>query len=134
MCVVDPMHNLLLGTAKHMLSIWKSRGILSHKDFDLIQQKVDSFVTPHDVGRIPSKIASGFACFTADQWRNWILLYSQCSIKELLPPLDYYCWQLFVKACNLLCRRSITVAQLKEADMLILDFCLNFEMLYGAFA
>lgn len=132
MCVVDPMHNLLLGTAKHMLSIWKSRSILTHSNFDLIQQKVDSFVTPHDVGRIPSRIASGFAGFTADQWRNWVLLYSQCSIKDFLPPLDYYCWQLFVKACNLLCRRYITFAQLEEADTLLLDFCLNFEQLYGA--
>lgn len=128
MCVVDPMHNLLLGTAKHMLSVWKTRGILDQHHFDLIQQKVDSFVTPHDVGRIPSRIASGFAGFTADQWRNWILLYSQCSVKEFLPPLDYYCWQLFVRACNLLCQRSITL----EADTLLLDFCLNFEQLYGA--
>ena len=31
MCVVDPMHNLLLGTAKHMLELWKSLGILSSK-------------------------------------------------------------------------------------------------------
>ena len=129
MCVVDPMHNLLLGTAKHVLGIWKTKGILDQSNFDLIQLKVDSFVTPHDVGRIPSKIASGFAGFTADQWRNWILLYSQ---KEFLPPLDYYCWQLFVRACNLLCRRSITLAQLEEADTLLLDFCLNFKQLYGA--
>ena len=32
MSVVDPMHNLLLGTAKHMLNIWKKCGILSEKD------------------------------------------------------------------------------------------------------
>lgn len=132
MCVVDPMHNLLLGTAKHLLSVWKSRDILLQNHFDVIQQRVDSFVTPHDVGRIPSRIASGFAGFTADQWRNWIQLYSLCSLKDLLPPLDYHCWHLFVKACNLLCRRSITLTQLDEADTLLLDFCLNFKQLYGA--
>ena len=132
MCVVDPMHNLLLGTAKHMLSIWKSRGILVQSHFDVIQQKVNSFVTPHDVGRIPSRIASGFSGFTADQWRNWTILYSLCSLKDYLPPIDYYCWQLFVKACSLLCRRSITKKQLDEADTLLLDFCLNFEAIYGA--
>ena len=42
MCVVDPMHNLLLGTAKHMLELWKSLGILSSKQYDEIQDRVDS--------------------------------------------------------------------------------------------
>ena len=80
MSVIDPMHNLLLGTAKHMLSVWKSCGILDDKDFHSIQAVVDSFITPNDVGRIPSRIASGFSGFTAEQWRNWTLLYSLCSL------------------------------------------------------
>ena len=58
MCVVDPMHNLLLGTAQHVVSVWKEHGIL---DLEKIQAKVDSFVTPSDVGRIPMKILSGFS-------------------------------------------------------------------------
>ena len=70
MCVIDPMHNLLLGTAKHMLSVWKEKGILKSNHFEIIQERVDSFVTPSDVGRIPSKIASGFSSFTAEQWKN----------------------------------------------------------------
>jgi hypothetical protein len=55
MCVVDPMHNLLLGTAKHITEIWKATGVLSAKDFDTIQERVDSMVTPTDIGRIPFK-------------------------------------------------------------------------------
>lgn len=131
MCVVDPMHNLLLGTAKHMLKVWKSRNVLDESHFQAIQQKVDTFVVPNDVGRIPSRIASGFAGFTADQWRNWILLYSLCSLKDLLPHRDYDCWLLFVKACHLLCRRSITLRQLDEADSILMEFCQTFEQLYG---
>lgn len=131
MCVVDPMHNLLLGTAKHILNLWKSHGILDSKCFESIQKKIDSFVTPGDVGRIPSRIQSGFAGFTADQWRNWTLLYSLCCLKEFLPHRDYNCWLAFVKACTLLCRRSITIQQLDEADALLLNFCQMFEQLYG---
>lgn len=67
MFVVDPMHNLLLGTAKHMISVWRSSGILLDKS---IQHTVDSFITPSDVGYIPTRIASGFSGF------NWTLLYS----------------------------------------------------------
>ena len=61
-CVIDPMHNLLLGTGKHILSVWKALGIIDKHHFSSIQDIVD--------GRIPSKIASGFTSFTAEQWKN----------------------------------------------------------------
>ena len=83
MCVIDPMHNLLLGTAKHMLSVWKEKEILKSNHFEIIQECVGSFVTPSDVGRIPSKIASGFSSFTAEQWKNWtaiFLIFSEGSV------------------------------------------------------
>lgn len=31
MCIVDPMHNLLLGTAKRAVELWKQAGILKPK-------------------------------------------------------------------------------------------------------
>lgn len=36
MCVVDPMHNLLLGASKMMVELWKSSGIVTTKDFELM--------------------------------------------------------------------------------------------------
>lgn len=128
MCVVDPMHNLLLGTAHHVVSVWKQLGLL---DLTEIQSRVDSFVTPSDVGRIPLKIASGFSQFTADQWRNWVLLYSLRSVKGMIPLQHYDCWLLFVKATYLLCRKSLTIQQVDQADQLLMEFCLTFERLYG---
>lgn len=129
MCVIDPMHNLLLGTAKHVLSVWKDLGTLSRKHFDDIQLKVNSFLAPDDVGRIPSKIESGFASFTAEQWKNWTLIFSLYSLKGCVLHRDFNCWHLFVKACYLLCRRTITKEQLAEADIFLMDFCCSFEEL-----
>lgn len=134
MCVVDPMHNLLLGTAKHITEIWKSSGILTSKDFDIIQEKVDSMVTPTDIGRIPFKIASKFSGFTAEQWKNWVVYYSLFSLKDVLPWRHYNCWHLYVKICFLLCRRRVTEAQLREADALLDEFWESFKQLYGAAA
>ena len=131
MCIVDPMHNLLLGTAKHMLTVWKELKLFTPEQFELIQQKVDSFHTPVDVGRIPTKISSGFSGFSADQWRNWTLLYSLFSLKDILHYSHYNCWKLFVRACHLLCCRSITAGQIEEADKLLNEFCIAFENLYG---
>ena len=73
---IDPMHNLLLGTAKHVMNIWIKNGLISNNQFDEIQQCVDSFSVPSDIGRIPYKISSGFSSFKADQWRSWIVIYS----------------------------------------------------------
>ena len=33
---IDPMHNLLLGTAKHMVSLWIKVGILTQQKLQLI--------------------------------------------------------------------------------------------------
>lgn len=51
--VVDPMHNLLLGTGKHALSVWIKQGIIQPCQYDEIQQTVDHFSFPSDIGRIP---------------------------------------------------------------------------------
>lgn len=131
MCIIDPMHNLLLGTAKHMVSIWRDKDILSKAQLEEIQKRVDSFVTPADVGRLPTKIMSNFAGFTAEQWRNWTVLFSLYALKGILPHRDFSCWQLFVKACHFICRREITLQEIAKADELMMEFLHSFEQLYG---
>ena len=131
MCVIDPMHNLLLGTARHMISVWKELKILKASDFDNIQARVDAFVAPDDVGRIPTKISTSFSGFTAEQWRNWTLIFSSYSLKEFLPYQHYQCWHLFVKACYMFCRRSIKLEDVDLGDKFILEFCQKFVQLYG---
>ena len=69
--LVDPVHSLFLGIAKHTTKVWKDLGILTAEHFSAIQEKVDSMNPPPEVGRIPRKIQSGFASFTADEWKNW---------------------------------------------------------------
>lgn len=65
---MDPMHNLFLGTGKHAVQVWIDQGILTKKHFIEIEQMVSKFKTPQNIGRIPLKISSGFAGFTANQW------------------------------------------------------------------
>ena len=48
--VTDAMHNMYLGTAKHVVSIWKDRGILGNADFDIIQTRIDSMLVPIEIG------------------------------------------------------------------------------------
>ena len=76
MHVVDPMHNLLLGTPKHMMHILTQNDVISKAQFDTISKTAAKINVPRCAGRIPSKIASSFSGFTADQWRNWTTVYS----------------------------------------------------------
>lgn len=125
------MHNLFLGTAKHMMKIWIERDIISKDDMKVLQSRVDSIKVPGGTGRIPKKIASCFGGFTAEQWKNWVILYSMYALRGILPQEHYLCWQAFVLSCFFLCRREISPIELKKADLLLLKFCKGVENLYG---
>ena len=64
---IDPMHNLFW--AQYCFK----QGILNDTHFVAIQEWVDKVTVPPDIGRIPHKILSGFASFTVDQCKNWVL-------------------------------------------------------------
>ena len=55
----DRMHNLVTGTAKHVMkNIWLDgeNPLIKKNDLINIQEKLDKFKAPSDVGRMPRKI------------------------------------------------------------------------------
>ena len=96
------MHNLMLGTTKKMLQIWKELNLPDEQDFKVLQKRINKLKVPSSIGRIPSKIASGFKGFTADQFKNWAVVFSSFALKGILPDRHLQCWKLFVKACCIL--------------------------------
>ena len=54
--IVDPLHNMYLGTAKHILMSTLLH-TLSDRDLRLIQSRVDLTMVSGDIGRIPRKLA-----------------------------------------------------------------------------
>lgn len=131
--VVDPMHNLFLGTAKHMMEIWLDSSTLTASDLQHAQDKVDSSRVPSDLGRIPTKIAKMFVGFTAEQWKTWIIVFSSFALFNRLPDNDYSCWLHFVTACKLLCSPMIRIADVGVAHSHLMEFCRNFELIYGKY-
>ena len=130
--VVDPMHNLFLGTGKRVMQVWINQGILSKKDFQVIEKIVAKIKVPYYVGRISLKIASSYSGFTSDEWRNWITIFSPIALKGLLDPIHLRCWLLFVRACYLICNRIITTEVIDEIHCYLVQFCKLFQDLYGA--
>ena len=52
--IIDPMHNLLLGTAKHVMDVWREKGIITDENFHTIQVRIHDLQLPSDLGRSPA--------------------------------------------------------------------------------
>ena len=53
-------------------------------------------------------------------------------LRNILPDRDVTVWSFFVKACMMLCKRSISVAEVNQSHKLLKTYCKQFELLYGA--
>lgn len=128
---IDPMHCLLLGISKTMTKKYFKSGLIDKAGTATIQRLIDSIRVPSTVGRIPRKIASGFASFTADQWKNWTLVYSSICLKPVLDNRHYKIWMKFVHASSLMLRKILSHDELVLADTLLISFARDVENLYG---
>ena len=126
------MHNLYLGTGKHVFKIWLKQEIINNNDLFKINDLASQFTCPAGVGRIPSKVSSNYGSFNAAQWKTWITVYSAVVLKSILPQNHYVCWVLFVGACCLIGQRVSKKTNVDTADALLKKFCTKFEELYGA--
>ena len=132
MLVLDPMHNLFLGSAKHFLKdILIGGDHISSTDMDLMQSRVNSIVVPAGIGRIPLKIESGLSKLTADQWKNFVLYYSIIALRGIITGANLERWRHFVLACRVLCSKEISLENAKLGDALLMQFCRRTERLFG---
>ena len=97
----------------------------------VLQNAVDNFIVPSGIGRIPRKVVSEFANFKAEEWKNWVLIYSLISLKPVIDEIKYNLWVSFVQACSLICLCAITREAINVADQLILQYCTCFEEVFG---
>ena len=129
-CVIDPMHNLFLGTAKKMFKLWVEKNILSASDLEKIEERLESINSLTDIGRIPTHISGNYGVFSAAEWKNWTTTFSLYCLCRILPEKHYKCWEKFVLACRILCKPFLTVGDVEKADLILLDFCRTFEKVF----
>ena len=54
--VVDPMHNLFLGTAKHVMETWMDESVFTSADLQKVREKVDTVPVPTNIGSSRAKL------------------------------------------------------------------------------
>ena len=132
--VIDPMHNLFTGTAKHIMrNIWldSDKPLLEKNHLIQMQEKLDRVKVPATIGRMPKKIRNSYGGFTADQWKSFTVLFSVYALWNILPKHDLELWRDFVLACTYLCSTALTEAKAMLAHSHLLNFCKCFVELYG---
>ena len=130
--IIDPMHNLFQGTAKHIMKnirLDPDKPLLRRDDLSRIQSKVDS--VPSNIGRMPRKIENSYGGFTADQWKSWTIIFSVFALWDMLPSADLEVWRNFVMAFSLLCSPTITETRVELAHTYIIKFCNGIQQHYG---
>jgi len=128
--VIDPMHNLFLGTAKYVFKLW-AENVFSKVQLKELSKKIGDLNTATFIGRIPRKIGTNYGNYTAEEWKNWTLTFSMYALYGILPDSHLRVWERFVIACRLLCQPVITKQEIMKADALLVNFCTGMEKLYG---
>ena len=133
MHVIDQIQNLMLGITKHALKMWIEIGKLN--DAKLLQidtyQKIMKIRI--DVSRIAHSISKSMKhkSMKADKWKNWTLISLTLCLRNTLPYRDITVFSFFVKACMILCKCSITIAEISQGLKLLTIDCKQFEILFG---
>ena len=129
--VIDPMHNLFLGTAKRMFKYWIEKDILTKEKLRLVETRIRDFKISGDFGRLPNNISSNWGGFTAEQWKTWTLVYSSYALHGLLSDAEFKMWHTFVTACRKLVAPVVSCDDARVADLLFVKFCKEVERSYG---
>ena len=130
--IIDPMHNLFLGTAKRILQKqWLQNDLIRREDINTIQQRMNSFYIPGSTGKIQHKVLSQFSNLNANEWKNWTLIFSLLSLYDILPEEHFACWHHFVSACAIYCSTTISTANIDKGHELMQKKFESAETLYG---
>ena len=131
MLLIDPMHCLFLGIAKHITKkLWIGREVLNGNKLDKIHERLSKVQVPINVGRLPAKIDSGVT-YTAEQWMNWTIYFSIYCLHDLLSDDEIECWRHFVLACRRLCKLHVMEEDVTVANGLLLKFGERMQRIYG---
>jgi hypothetical protein len=116
-----------------MKRIWIDEGVLTPNDLKKIQEKMNQFKIPADLGRIPGNIerGEGFSNYTADQWRIFFMIYATTSLWEHLPSKDRKILTHFVRVCSILVSRILEIELMEEAHERLIKIIKLIEEHYG---
>ena len=105
--------------------------VLTIQHFKTIQISVDSSMSPGGLGRLPQKISSSSGDSQQSNGKIGLRFFSLHALQVILSDDHYHCWQAFVLACHILCQKDLPILDLQKADLLVLKFGRDANILYA---
>lgn len=132
---IDIMHDVFLGVMKSLMTLWfgeKHKG----KDFSLyhVGGVVSAFLLsikpPHFFQRIPQPI-SKLAFWKASEFKAFFFYYSLAVLYPVMDQVYFNHFKLLVLGVSLLCKDSVSEADIALSQNLLDEFVRRYEQLYG---
>ncbi|OAD70080.1 hypothetical protein PHYBLDRAFT_115470, partial [Phycomyces blakesleeanus NRRL 1555(-)] len=121
--IIDPMHNLFLGTAKRMMERWLADKLIDDKKLIAMQKAVKKVVLLPDYMSLGTKIAKGFPYMKADEWISWCHVYSPIVLRDMLLLPEFKNWIESVNVCRYFTKPSVSEEDIKNGHICLEKFC-----------
>lgn len=133
--VPDYMHAVLLGVTRQITELLLQSSdqpyYIGRPDtLRVIENRIKNIKPPHVITRLPRPIEE-FRYWKASEWRAWLLFYCLPCLEGVLDSRYVKHLSLLVSAVFFLLQESITFEEVNKADIMLLEFVVKFQLLYG---
>ena len=104
-----------LGTGKLLIKIWLKTGTITEEQLKRIDNLQQHIQVPHGQTKLPRKISKYYKRLKAEECKAFVLVYSLYCCKRLLGRRKYQNLYKYVRACKVLCQKSITIDEVTQA-------------------
>ncbi|XP_062705641.1 uncharacterized protein LOC134287586 [Aedes albopictus] len=132
-CPVDYMHAVFLGVCKQLGGLWfdySNNEYCIKRHIEKIDNIMSSIRVFQECSRSPRKITDR-KMWKANEWQNWLLIYSSVCLRNILPQAYYDHFQLLVEGIQKLLSIHLTEYDIAETGRLLKRFVQGCETLYG---
>ena len=140
MITIDPMHTFLLGMVKdecenHVSNESTNPHALSGSKRSEFFRRMKTLKVPYDIGRLPSnmKEMNSLSGLTAEQMKNFAIVYARACFKGLIPDTSYRVLCLLCNIVTIICQPILTEDNLTCLYRLLHDHHTAYCRFYGKF-
>ncbi len=129
--VIDPMHNLFLGSAKSFFALLVEREILDDIKMAQMTQNLEKIYSNSSKSWLPKNIGSHWKYFNAYEWKQFTLVYSLQAFRGVISKQYLETWSIFVEACQLISKPCVTKTDLEAADLCFQNYIKALQKQFG---
>ncbi|KAL1426940.1 hypothetical protein MTO96_003239 [Rhipicephalus appendiculatus] len=131
----DYMHSILLGVARQITDLWFTATGADYycgeaSKVAIVDKRISLLKLPECIHRRPRALLSR-KYWKASEWQCWLLYHSMPCLADVLDDMYVRHWGLLVAGVFLLLKDSVSKADVEQSTLLLTEFVVNVQFLYG---